>query len=523
MLLFVTENSAWLYRAERACLTLVQRFAGDATEMAAFEQQVAAGQGRHYAVLIDVAEEDFIVDQIPHVKGRDHRALMKRKLQSLFRGNRYANGWVQGREAAGRRDDRVLFSGLLNPALLDRWLDILERHQAPLVGVYSLALLCNSLAKRLHHADDHLLLVSIQAESGLRQCYYRQGELKFSRLTSLATDQPDLVGQIVEECVRTKQYVASLRMISRDAVLHVLVVADDEHHGQLAALPPSNDAFRYELIGVADIAQAFKLTPAGEQSLAQILLRLIRRGWRNHYAPPERLRWLRLWQVRRALLQAAAASLVVGLGAAAWLLSQARSHEQQYNAWLPVALADEAKTQAVLITSGEFSPVTMRQTVNAVDQIRREWPAMGAAWLLLSHALDNAGDLHLAGLEWTVSAQQPYRLDDEAANEMPVPQAEQGAEGATANPQPTPHAWSERLVVRGLVEPWSDDYRRADISVGALAQRLQRRDAQIDITMSPLDTRATGEVSLPPQQTDIAPPQHPFELVWSRQIVPRAP
>ncbi|WP_171013634.1 hypothetical protein [Chitinivorax sp. B] len=521
MLLFITDDRVYSYCTDGAQIRLHQYYQADEGGLATFSHDVAAQRDARYAVLVDVAEEDFIVELLPHVTGRDHRALMARKLQNQFRGIRYANGWVQGRETEGRRDDRVLFSGIINPDLLDRWLNVLDQHQVPLVGIYSLALLCTSLAKRLHHDDDHVLLVSIQAENGVRQCYYRQGELKFSRLT-LSRDHDELmVEHIIGECTRTRQYVASLRMINRDTPLHVLVLADEDHQHDLAGLPPDTEEFTYQLIDPTAVARTFKLSAAADRNLVQILLRLIQRGWRNHYAPPERMRHLRLWQARRALLAAAGMCLGVGVAVAGWLLADAHDLERRRTELVPQALAAEQRARSLQVITGEYDPSIMRQVVERIEQLRRTWPVMNDRWQALSMALDQSLDLRLHVMEWTVgTGELPYRLDEDAPPVLPSAPEEGEVDFES---QPKIVTWRERFVVRGSVEPWSDDYRRADIRVAELARGLQRRDTQLDITLAPLDTRPTGTVTLPPADIDKVPPQHSFELTLSRAVIVEAP
>src|SRR5690554_3834743 len=84
--------------------------------------------------LVDLVEEEYRHDTIPHVFGADRAAVIARKKARLFRDTQYFYADIQEREPDGRRDDRVLFMALTNPDLLAPWLDILHANKIPLAG-----------------------------------------------------------------------------------------------------------------------------------------------------------------------------------------------------------------------------------------------------------------------------------------------------------------------------------------------------------------------------------------------------
>src|SRR5947209_1745196 len=64
----------------------------------AFSRHVTALPGVPAYILIDLVEEDFRNDIIPHVIQRDRRAILERKLSQIYRSTHYRLGIVQGRE-----------------------------------------------------------------------------------------------------------------------------------------------------------------------------------------------------------------------------------------------------------------------------------------------------------------------------------------------------------------------------------------------------------------------------------------
>ena len=112
-----------------------ESFPVDAAGQAAFKNHLKQRAKLRAYFLVDLIEEDFRLDTIPHVRGGDRRLLLDRKLNQMFRGTPFRHAVVLDRESAGRRDDRVLYTSITNPELLTPWLDLLDAARAPLVGI----------------------------------------------------------------------------------------------------------------------------------------------------------------------------------------------------------------------------------------------------------------------------------------------------------------------------------------------------------------------------------------------------
>ena len=133
-------------------------------------------------LLVDVVEEEFREESIPHVMGNDRRSLIRTRLNRLFRDPTYSYAVVQGRDTDGRRDDQVLFTALIRPDLLSPWIGQIAKHKIPLAGIYSLPIVSEALIKRMPVESDHALLVTLQSTGGLRQTFFNKGRVKLSRL-----------------------------------------------------------------------------------------------------------------------------------------------------------------------------------------------------------------------------------------------------------------------------------------------------------------------------------------------------
>src|SRR3972149_10285293 len=88
-------------------------------------------------LLVDVGQEEFRQDVLPHVSVSDRQAIIARKKQQYFRDTPYFHAEIQSREAEGRRDDIVLYTALTSPDLIRPWVGLLLEHRGPFAGICS--------------------------------------------------------------------------------------------------------------------------------------------------------------------------------------------------------------------------------------------------------------------------------------------------------------------------------------------------------------------------------------------------
>ena len=122
--------------------------------------------------LVDVIEEDFRVETIPHVYGKDKQAVINRLLDKYYRSsNQFTYSETLSREKAGRKDDNVLLGAITNAKLITPWLEIIERCGTPLSGIWTLPLISKDLLKVMKVKADSVLLVSQQVSSSRSDSY----------------------------------------------------------------------------------------------------------------------------------------------------------------------------------------------------------------------------------------------------------------------------------------------------------------------------------------------------------------
>jgi hypothetical protein len=89
-------------------------------------------------LLIDVIEEDFRQDTIPHVYGKDRKAVISRLIDRYYRSSRqYTYAEIFGRQKSGRKDSKILIGAITNPGLILPWIEIIDECNIALSGIWS--------------------------------------------------------------------------------------------------------------------------------------------------------------------------------------------------------------------------------------------------------------------------------------------------------------------------------------------------------------------------------------------------
>lgn len=283
-------------------------FPADEAGRDALARQLEAAPHTPVRVLVDVTEEDFHHETVPHVHGFARRAMLATRANRWTRGAgpfRVHGEW-QERETTGRRDDRLLLSTIAGAERLAPWLDVLRALDAPVAGIHSLPLLSARLLPALGGDAGHgqTLLVTESGVGALRQSLFDDGYLRVSRLATLPSAAPATDKTATEEkAARARAHAISLE------IGRVLRYAEHSGHGGagemklrfvgpaplLAALrecdlPGMDDDD--SLVEPAEVARGLRLagaaTAAGEQGIGvdPLFAALVQRHPPpNHYGP----------------------------------------------------------------------------------------------------------------------------------------------------------------------------------------------------------------------------------------------
>src|SRR4029453_14319975 len=89
-LLYFTAEDHYLYTAAHGKLELEAKFSGDDLGVSAFRDFLRGREGALFALLADLAGEDFHEDQVPVLRGGDREAVIQRRLAQRYRDTRPA-------------------------------------------------------------------------------------------------------------------------------------------------------------------------------------------------------------------------------------------------------------------------------------------------------------------------------------------------------------------------------------------------------------------------------------------------
>lgn len=467
-------------------------------------------------LITDLIEEDFRVDTLPHVRGGDRDAVIERKLQQLYRASPYRHAIVQGREDEGRRDDRVLFHAVTNAELIHPIVNALQRAEIPLQGISSSAVLSAALPEAMDIFLTHTLLVTIVPDFGLRQSYFRDKQIKFSRLTPITYDAATSVGDLIAaEAIRTWQYLDSLRYFAgSEESLEVCLVVHAKDRDTIAEAIRAYPLFKYRFLDIGEVANKLKLKPAPVSSHAEeVLVHLYAtRGSENHFAAGESMRYAKYRRIQMALYAATAGVLAIGVGVTAFNLSQASkisSETDRRDLQIRGAQSDYQKI-ATLIQGQITATASMRDTslfyrAHANPETPNPVPALRE----LAQAWSEFPKLRLEQLAWMTHHDEKAPLILEAAAGAAVGRpanvkselkgassAASVAAAAAIDPEP-PLAGRkfEVLAVEGMVTGFRGDYRAANTEVERLIARIARIPGwkAVPIAM-PIDVNQTAVI-----------------------------
>lgn len=360
-------------------------------------------------LLADLVEEDFQRLLVPHVGGKPGRNLLERRLLQQYRETPYRQATIQGRSDEGRRDDVVLCSALTNPALLQPWTEAMEWLKVPLAGVYSVPLLSSELAGRLglDREHEHLLLVTKET-AGMRQSYFHNGQLKFSRLT-LAVDREGLPVNAGVETARTQQFLVSVRLLERGEVLNTVMMAQDEELERWAGQCESGAEAVYHFIplgvaaGLAGIDHLAASAPLADPLFLELLART---SPASHYRLGAVGRYYRLWQTRVTLFSSTAAVALCGL---LWVMGNLWAYADAKREGDRLSLEAAGYDASYRISMSDMPPAleptaNMRAAVTVERLLAQQAPRPSEMLAMLSGALDRVPQVQIARLDWHVDA-----------------------------------------------------------------------------------------------------------------------
>jgi hypothetical protein len=412
-------------------------------------------------ILVDLLEEEYHQDTIPHVYGADRKTIIDRKKSRLFRDTPYFHTDIQGRQEEGRRDDLVLFMGLTNPGILKPWLALLEEHKVPLAGIYSLPQITNGILDLLPDPADQMLVVSLQSISGLRQTFFHKNKLKISRLVNIPRyGTVSYATEVRDEVETIQRYLNGLHLTPEDKPLDVYLLANKELLKEIELLGVNVTLIKYHFIDIELLFQNIGLdtdvtTPFSDQLFAH---QLLKHKPKNLYAVPSETRYFQMRNMRRMML---AASLFMILGSVVWgglNFMGGMLYKQQGNAAMKKTDFYSARYQIARerLPHTAVTPANLELVVNIVQTLEKYKATPFDMLKLLSTVVDKYPMIEIDEIEWAASTDPNLTFESSKK-----PETDQAVLGVNIVNTEESYQYYQIAAMKGHLSEFDGNYRVA--------------------------------------------------------------
>jgi hypothetical protein len=453
----------------------------------AFKDHLARAPQLPAQMMVDAVEEDYRFESLPHSFGSDRSEMIARKLKQHYRSTQFCSARMQGRDPGKRRDDRYLFCALTNPELITGWLQAVTERGLPVAGIYLLPTVSARLIEKLGLKQTNLLVVSIHG-AGLRLSFFREQQLRISRLARIDGNASEAMKNYAEEISNTRLYLHALRVMTLDEHLSVLIVdRSDTLTGLETAIARDNPNIECRRLGQQEIISSLGITaPVLNSSSDALYLHLLgMRAPDNNLAPTNVTLGYRQHQIRRGIY---ALSGVTALTVALWCASMV------YQIFDAGVETESARRQTVelqakyLEATRQFpaAPTTaenLRRAIEVSQKIGATTRTPEIMMDLISQALDSNPAIVMKSFDWKYDTAEFAASRDANSAQSPAP---------VFAPPPVGQAGGKRkeaALIEGEVRPFRGDYRVAIDSINRFADSLAQQPnvGEVKVTKLPLN------------------------------------
>ncbi len=483
-LLFLSADTFQAYQWKGARLSEAGSFSNDADGRTRFTAFLEQNRDPAY-LLTDIIEEDFHLENVPHLIGPARRDLLERKFEQYYRSTPFRQATLVQRLSEGRRDDEFLFSALTNPQRISPWLETLLANHIPVVGLYSVPIISAPLLQ--HVASEHVLLLTWEKSAGLRQTYFNNRRLHFSRLIPITSDT-SFAQAVANETPRTQQYLRSLSLPPPGEVLDVHIICHAADRAELQTRLANESDLRYTYLDIVEFAKQRKCRYefADSDATPLFLHQLATRAPSAHYASAGHTHFYLLWQLRRVLFGLAAATMLAGLTWSALSFLQGREFGTDTEDLQMQTAQLHRQTQQVQSSfAGTSVPAAdMKTAVLLARSLSNYAPPPKEVLEELSLVLEKFPRIKVNKLAWQASA-------------------------ADAAPSPYP---AQVITFDGELIEFGNEHRQALAYLERFQKALVQGGYVVTTQTQPLDVSSKGSIS--GSGTGGKPAQFTLKIIW---------
>ena len=494
--LFLSTHKAAIYHWQKGKLGSSFLFDVNEEGLLNFERYLREYPGTPVYILVDMFEEEYRRETIPHVFGPDRAAILERRKTRLFRDTPYFYSAVQGREESGRRDDRIFLSAITNPDAVKIWVDILDKYKVPMAGINSLPIFTGSILNALPNPSDQMLILSIQSISGLRQTYFQDREFRISRLVQLprygtGSYAPD----ISEEVEKIRRYLMSLRLIADDKPLDIYFLLTGELLGEIRRQYEDSAMIRYHAVDVNTLLENSGLTrrvsaPFSDQFYVHEFLK---KPPRNFYASSRERRYSTMRKMRYSMMAASVLLIIAGVIISGINFVDGLTMKQDSLAAQKKAkfYADRYQMAREHLPKTPVEASELKVAVNIVDELKKYRTSPISIVKLIGDGLDRYPELILDKVDWMANTDPNFGSGGTRNDSAPIVNANINTTG-----QMSIGDYFQIAVLEGHFNNFDGDYRKAIAMVNSFTETLRGEKSVYNVSVLdfPLDISSTASL-----------------------------
>ena len=452
-------------------------------------------------VLLDTAGEEYRLDTIPHVFGADRKSIIARKQSRMFRGTPYLYAEVQGREKEGRRDDNIMFSAITNPDTIQPWLKILEEHKVPVASVVSVPLLLQNNADVIPDMSGNALVFSLQSMSGLRQSFFQDKLLKFSRLVKVPRYGTSPYAPIItEELVKVRRYLQSTHLLDQDRPLDIHFLGNKELLDELGKTHVNSSMVRYHMLDVDALGKSYGFSDQMQTPFSDkyLVYQLLKNKSKNYYALNKETRYFQMRQINKTLKVASLLLLLTGFIWGGLNVLEGFTYRQQH-----ISDAKKADFYSVRyevaqerISALPVDPADLKVVVDTTGTLKTYKSEPVDMFKLISKGMDIFPEIQISKIHWAANINPNHKLGAGKLDSI-INEGNQGVLGfSNISDEETGYLYYQIALIDGYLDKFDGDYRKALHMIDQFAESLRRQDSVHDVSVVSLPLDISSEASL---------------------------
>ena len=452
-------------------------------------------------VLLDSAAEEYRLDKIPHVFGADRKAIIDRMQDRIFRGTPYLHTEIQGRDKEGRRDDQIMLSAITNPNIIEPWLQILEQHKVPVASVISVPLLLQDIGVVVPAESTNVLVFCLQSVSGLRQTFFSETLLKFSRLVKVPRFGTEPYAPIItDELEKIRRYIDGALLLDESKPLDIYFLGNKELLDELGETHINSSMVCYHMLDVDVLGKSEGIVDQIKTPFCDkyFVSQLLKKKSKNYYAVSKETRYFKMRQINKSLRVASLLLILSGIIWGGLNVLEGFTYKQQQR-----TDANKADFYSVRydvaqerISALPVDPADLKVVVDTKDILQTYKADPVPMFKLISKGLDTFPEIQISQIQWVANINPNHKFNKGKLDRV-IDRGIQGVLGfSNISDTKTGYIYYQIALFDGFLDDFDGDYRKALNTIETFAELLRQQDSVHDVSVVtlPLDISSDARI-----------------------------